>query len=522
MADYGLEGRIRKAFEFLSSINQTAYKDIYLLSNEVLSKNPLTNNFLSRFLQEEAPQPINRLYVFSKFLHYYFKSIVHFILYLLNFIVFYVSRLRYAINYTHKEFILIDTFFLIDRIDKAGNYADEYFVGLRELLNKLNKHYAYLPVFCSTKNPLKLFRAFKLIKKEEIPVLTEYQILSISDVFLIFLFMLIYPFRVLKLVETLDSNYAKCIGDGDITELVIDICLLKNELIDNLSHVTFHRFSRYLQGRKIAALPYDKIKLISWFENQTIDKNLYKGLRERENKIKIYGIQSFIFSNMVLNILVDENENKFGILPDRIIVNGSYYVPKATNIDFIVGPSFRYRKVFSTVINKNKQSHILVLLPYVADDTRNILGLLNKMNLPAQNVIIKPHPVVTAEIFSSLIPNKSQIVNTDLYELLKTSKIVIGAASGSLAEAASLGIPVISVKNMSGIDYNPLPEYGKGIIWDEVTSSFELERAITQFECALKDKIKNSEIEKVAKKYKEMFFCEPTEESIIRSLELND
>ena len=60
MADYGLEGRIRKAFEFLSSINQTAYKDIYLLSNEVLSKNPLTNNFLSRFLQEEAPQPINR------------------------------------------------------------------------------------------------------------------------------------------------------------------------------------------------------------------------------------------------------------------------------------------------------------------------------------------------------------------------------------------------------------------------------------------------------------------------------
>ena len=105
---------------------------------------------------------------------------------------------------------------------------------------------------------------------------------------------------------------------------------------------------------------------------------------------------------------------------------------------------------------------------------------------------------------------------------MKTSKIVIGAASGSLAEAASFGIPVISVKNMSGIDYNPLPEYGRGIIWDEVTSSFELERAITQFECALKDKIKNSEIEKVAKKYKEMFFCEPTEESIIRSLELND
>ena len=122
MADYGLEGRIRKAFEFLSSINQTAYKNIYLLSNEVLSKNPLTNNFLSRFLQEEAPQPINRLYVFSKFLHYYFKSIVHFTLYLLNFIVFYVSRLRYAINYTHKEFILIDKKTnTLEKYDAQGN-----------------------------------------------------------------------------------------------------------------------------------------------------------------------------------------------------------------------------------------------------------------------------------------------------------------------------------------------------------------------------------------------------------------
>lgn len=521
MADYGLEGRLRKAFEFLSAINQTAYKDIYLLSNEVLSKNPLTNKFLSRFLQEEDPQPTNRLYIFSKLLQYYFKSIVHFIVYLLNFIVFYVSGLRYPMNYTRKEFTLIDTFFLIDKIDKAGTYEDEYFVGLSEVLNKLNKHYAYLPVFCSTKNPLKLLRVLKLIKKEEIPIITEYQILSISDVLLIFLFILIYPFKVFKLIKALDSNYAKCIGDGDVAVSARDISLLKNELIDNLPHVIFHRFSRYLQGRKIAQLPYDKIKLISWFENQAIDKNLYKGLRKAESKIKIYGIQSFIVPRIILNILVDENEDRFGVVPDKVIVNGPYYIPISTNIDFKVGPSFRYRKIFSTTIDKKEKSNILVLLSYVVNDTKNILSLLNKINLPAQNVIIKPHPVVTAEIFRSLIPKSSQIVNNDLYELFKTSKIVIGAASGSLLEAASMGIPVISVKNMSGIDYNPLPEYGRGLIWDEVASTFELETAITIFENALKDKIKNSEIDKVAKKYREMFFCEPTEENIIRSLDLN-
>jgi hypothetical protein len=107
-----------------------------------------------------------------------------------------------------------------------------------------------------------------------------------------------------------------------------------------------------------------------------------------------------------------------------------------------------------------------------------------------------------------------------VYELFKTAKIVIGAASGTLIEAASLGILVISVKNINRFDYNPLPEYGKGIIWEEVTNSIELKGTIARFEAALKDEVKNSEIEKVAKEYKRMFFCEPIEENMIRSLEL--
>lgn len=522
MADYGLEGKLKRAFDFLSSINQTAYKDVYLLSNEVLSKNPFTNNFLNRFLQEEIPNPISRSYIFLKLLQYYFKSIAHFTIYILNFLVFHISRLRYTINHTHKEFILIDTFFLIDKIEKANTYKDPYFAGLRELLDKLGKHYAYLPVFCSTKNPLKLLKVLRLLKKEGIPVLTEYQILSALDVLLIFFFIFIYPFRVFKLAKALDSNSQAYTANDDKAELTREVQLLKNEFIDNLPHVAFHRFSRYLQGKKIAMLPYEKVKLISWFENQTIDKNLYKGLRERESTIKIYGIQSFVFSKIVLNILVDENEIKFGTVPDKVIVNGYYYIPRATNIDFIVGPSFRYRKIFSTAIHKKDSSHILVMLSYVFADTKNILDLLNKINFPIQKMIIRPHPVVPIEIFSSLIPNKSEIINTDLYELFKIAKIVIGAASGSLVEAASLGIPVISIRNISRFDYNPLPEYGRGIIWDEVTSAFELERAMIMFENALNDEIKSSEIEKVAKKYKEMFFCEPSEENIIKSLELNN
>ena len=69
-----------------------------------------------------------------------------------------------------------DTFFLIDKIEKENVYNDPYFVGLKDILDKLEKQYVYLPVFCYTKNPLRLLKTFKILAKQNTPVLTEYQL----------------------------------------------------------------------------------------------------------------------------------------------------------------------------------------------------------------------------------------------------------------------------------------------------------------------------------------------------------
>ena len=508
MADYGLHGEFKKVFDFLSAINQTAYKNVYLLSNEVLSKNPFSNNFLRRFLKREKPEPPDTLTVFSRVLTYYLKSFVYFGIYLSFFAVFYISRLRYAVNLLSKELVLIDTFFLIDKIEKSGQYEDTYFVGLREILEKLGKHYAYLPVFYSTKNPVRLFKTFRLLKKNKIPVLTEYQLLSGGDLFKLFYFILKYPIEVLIFAES-------------IKEDTYEAKLLKSEFIDNLKLTTFLKFSRYLQGRKIASLTFEKIKLISWFENQTIDKNLYKGIREYGNKVRIYGAQPFIFSNFVMNILADENETKFGIVPDNIIVSGSYFIPQNSALNFAVGPSFRYGKIFTTVLDEKSQNNVLVLLPYFTEDVENILNLLNKAELSMRNVIIKAHPTISMESFKNLMPANSRMVSDDLYELFKTTKIVIGAASGTLIEAASLGIPVIYIKGIQSLDYNPLPVYGKGIIWDEAASTADLEKLLSKFESALNDISESDGMKKIASEYKNMFFCEPADESIIKAYGLD-
>lgn len=507
MADYGLSGEAKKAFDFLSSINQTAYKSVYLLSNEVLSKNPYTNNFLSRFLKRDNPEQPGVFKVISRLLLYYFKSFIYFGVYLSFFAAFRLSGLRYKVNMFSKELILIDTFFLIDKIEKENNYRDPYFNGLKEVLDRLNKPYAYFPVFYTTKNPVRLFKIFRILKKSKTPVLTEYQLLSMSDLLKIFNFILVYPITVLLFVKRLS-------GKDYETQL------LKSELIDNLASLTLLKFSRYLQGRKISVLTCDKIKMISWFENQTIDKNLYKGIREDSKKVRICGAQPFIGAKVILNLLVDEKEETFGILPHKIIVNGPYFVPENKQLEFVVGPSFRYEKLFRFNFNDGKRNSLLVLLSYLEEDTKNILKLLSRISLSSYTIKIKPHPAAPLEKFRNSFPANALLVSEDIYELFKTTKIVIGAASGSLLEAASSGIPVISVRNTQSFDYNPLPLYGKGIIWDEVENAEGLNDMIAGFEEALSNEDKHLKIKQIAEEYKQMFFCEPTEENIIKAYDL--
>ncbi|MDI6728695.1 MAG: hypothetical protein QMD44_07205, partial [Thermodesulfovibrionales bacterium] len=108
----------------------------------------------------------------------------------------------------------------------------------------------------------------------------------------------------------------------------------------------------------------------------------------------------------------------------------------------------------------------------------------------------------------------------DIYELFKTAKITISSESGSMVESASIGIPVISIKNNKNINHNPLPVYGKGIIWEEVETAEELNSAIAKFEDALNNKNKYFKIKTIAQEYKRMFFCEPKDENIIKAYDL--
>lgn len=478
-----------------------------MLSNQILSKNPWNSKFLDSYLFHRSPSRLSIGNMIIKLVRYYFISFTAFFLYAVAFIMHGKSRVKTKSSGTDEELIIIDTFFLADEILRTGRFKDKYFPELEKTLEKLEKQYFYLPVFYPPiANPLNLYPLLRILKKGNIPVLTEYQLLSIADIAYILYFIVVYPWHVISFSKKLKK------GNGYETGLI------HSEILNTIGSVTFHSFSRYLQGKKISQLPYKKIKVISWYENQVVHKNLYKGLRNNKSKVAIYGSQLFLYAMTDLNIIPDENEMIHDVVPDQIVVNGPAFIPPVTKLEYRVGPSLRYVNLFNARISKNEKRQILVLLPYDDNLSTYILRIVSASALFDRKVLVKFHPASEIGRFRHLLSPHFKIVNDNIYSLLSTTRIAIGCASGTLIEATSLGIPVIVVNDPKHFHDNTLPEYGKGVVWDEADNSDMLEILVDKYQKALDDNW--DEIAIVADHYKKMFFCEPTEEKIIEAFDL--
>lgn len=498
--------RYKIAYKILSEISTKAYEDIYLLSNQVLSKNPLTNSFLNNYVSHGEVHKHNVGSLISKILTYYVKSVLHFIIYTANMLIFPIKGPKYVFPQNRDSLTVINIFFLIEKIIKSKQFADTYLPGLENVLKKVNRQFVYVPVFDRYGMSASHGNVLNVLKRQEVPILCEYQLLRITDLFHLLYFIVVYPFHVMR-----------CFGD--LSSGTYEIELVKHELLNTIDQVTFYNFSRYLQGRRISRLPFKDIKVISWFENQAGDKNFYKGLRENNSSVTIYGTQLMPFGEIDLNVIVDEDEKKFGIIPDKIIVNGPFYVPEGSTLNFRVGPSFRYKKIFEKKFNRDLQNNLLVLLPYAREYEENILKLLYDTKIDEENVIIKTHPASASLRFRQFLKPGYKIVDKNIYTLFENTKIVIGTATGSLLEAASMGIPVIVIKSPHILDYHMLPEYGKGIIWEEVLDAEALQRAIRMMDQRLNNEIEI--IDRVSREYRDMFFSEPSENNIIKAFDLN-
>jgi hypothetical protein len=156
-------------------------------------------------------------------------------------------------------------------------------------------------------------------------------------------------------------------------------------------------------------------------------------------------------------------------------------------------------------------------LPYWEYEISNILNCLK--DIPCKGVIkIKFHPATNVKKYMGLIGKNIQFIESDIYSHFKSTRMVIGSATGALVEAASLGIPVINIMNKTQFSYMYFSDFGKGILWDSATTNADLLSLMEKFDYMLKNE--EVKLTESAAKMRNMFFCEPTEEKIIEAFDL--
>jgi hypothetical protein len=481
---------------YINTIKMNNICDIYTVLNSTLIKNPFLSEFPKEFFHQSFKKSkiANKILIFfTSSLYFYAKNFYKLYIYGINFLLYKKNYRAKQVDYNNR--ILVDTFLLINEVNKNGNYADPYFASLYPLLEKRNFEYTLLPrLYGASKNPFKLIKLFKILNKSNKSFLFEFEFLTFSDFFLLFILLLQYPFKTLRLLQKertlLDHTFNKC--------LLLDI---KNASLDE--------FTRFVFGKNISKIN-EISKIYSWGELQAIERGFNYGIRTNSDSIIIIACQFFLKTEAEFNLYINDQEHSS---PHKVLVNGTYYLSKNEHIDYNPGVALRYPKVF-TFDNTKIKINTLVLGSYYLLETKNLLVNVQKL----KNILFKPHPAVNNNLLDSFFDTIT-LTEEALYTLFETAKIVIGTASGSLLEAVACGIPVIVVASNNSITINPLVYYGKGKIWDIAYTEEEIPLL---HEKLIDYKDENEcEIIKISNWYRESFFIEPTEENIVKAFELD-
>jgi len=493
--------KIEKIYEYLSQMSCRAYADPFLISNVVLCKQDTQGRFLETCLsgepsQGEPPQKVSFFFAVKKTLLYYVKNVIVYLLYLATALAHRFSMQSFRLP-EKGELQVLDTYFVARRIVDCGQFTDPFFPGLASALERRKKNYVYVPRLFGSMHPLEWFRVFRIFKKNGDPVLTEFQLLEFADYLEVIRFILIYPFSVWRFAKKLGTDY-----EDEV---------LRHALWQTLDCVAFGGYVRFLLGKRLSSLKIDKIKCLSWYENQVFDKNFYRGLRVVPGKVDIVGAQLFVRPHTLLNIILDEREASFDVLPDKVLVNGPGYCFESENVPVDVGPAFRYAHLFDADIHPEEGKVILVLMPFWDLVTRHILQVIHEVEWPVP-VEIKFHPSTDRKIYENSLPEGFLVTDENLPELLLRAQMVVGHSSGTLVEAAALGIPVIDILDSGEFSHDYMPEMGKGILWDEALDAGEVARRVSQFQEILQSN--PSLLKEEGARLRAVYFTEPTDELI--------
>jgi len=374
----------------------------------------------------------------------------------------------------NKPLTLIDVYVLPGFISK-----DRYYNGVWDSLNSKQRNTTFfVPTLAMIPNK-KIVSAYEELRTSDRNFLIKEDYLKIGDL----LFAICHYFRLFKI------KISPIIVMGiDISSLVREELRSMRGYSGAVTGLLNYRFSKRIIEQKI------KLRLvIDWFENQILDKGWNAGFNKFYPNIPTIGYRGYIPSLHYLCSYPSIIENSSGILPSKIKVIGKGFIHStkefATILNVESSPAFRFQHVWNESTTKPDPSYftVLVALSIISEESLNILKLvkdcLKTAGLNNLRFWIKPHPSITVEElkkgFVGSWPKEFITIQGLSSDYIPQSDIMIsGGATSICLETIALGIPVIVVENLEGLNYNTIPEEIPQDLWRLCRTSDDIKNAI--------------------------------------------
>lgn len=485
-------------FQEFSNAAACAYTRPCLVSNPTLSKINQHSVFFE-YAQGKSAQVTSYLSVAGNIVLFYLKSLVEMLLLAGALCLQKLSRHQ---SFTKSQLeLFVDAYVLVGSSANSG--LEKYLPLLQPVACKHNWKVTILPRFYGSRNPFLRQKQITGLRTAGFDVLTEPDLLFLTDYLYLCGHIVAYPWLVLALASSLPRN-----REGNFVRFA---------LLSEIGQSSLSGAIRYRQGRRLAPLVSSRDRLVQWFENQPYDKNLNRGLRSARARIPIYGAQLYIGCPEVANLRLDKAEPRWHS-PDSVLVTGSLYLDEDSNVPYKVGPSLRYAKLFRGLVFRPASKDVLVLLSYMGSSAAFTQQIALR-SLPAAELVFRFHPAAPHPTLKCLVQESSRINSGDLYDALGNARLVIGAASGALLEAIVLGVPVIVARDPDDVHFSYIPEIGRGLLWAEVSSAEEVAGSIEELQIASVNR-KEEVLAARDEMRKQCFGVEPTEEAIKLAFDL--
>ncbi len=505
------QGPAGELFAAFSRTNARVRGNDTLLSCPNLSKAPNYGDVLRHYKAGTRFSPLSLPAMARLAFRYLLNNVGHLLFLLLGRLYIFLLGWKIPAGLDSGNPLLIDTFALLPRLAKNGRYEEMYLPGLEEAARRKGREPVLFLRLYGSRNPLCLWRAFRVLARKG-NCLTEAHLFAPRDWRGLLRHIVVYPRALLGLIRDLRS-FPQAGPEARIRAA--------------LSH-TFGQCALTGEARRLAGLCLaPRLRraaeplIVSWHENQTVNKAFIRGLRQAEAEggrhVRVVGAQLFLWPAELLNNHPDPAETD--LAPDLTLVNGSAFLPETPPTPYAVGPSLRYGRIFQPLPQGREDKHLLVLLSYHPDETRRILKMVLPYAEAGRPVAYKFHPADHPDTFSHLLPLKPRIVAGDLFAALADASAVLSSGSGSQAEACALGVPVLypaPPDNSPEPDLNYLPtdgpDCGRGTLWQPVAAPEDIAGAVAE----LNERKNDPEHPERVRRFRDLLFTRPDEERIAR------